>query len=384
MKQAQNNEMDLLLRSLARSETEGARRARLSGDDAEPVSPHLDADELNAFAEGVLPELARTRYTEHLADCGSCRRVVVSLTLAAGTAIRSPAKTEQGGTSFWRKVAAVFSQPVLRYAVPALALAAVIGISLLALRQQRSAEFIAQHQPGSSTTSGGEANLNLPVPGQSKAPTAETLRGASPTTESPASDRALKDDRDTLESRPASTVAPPVQPTKDSGLPDHDASVQEAKPWFAPEPQAPPPPPRQQPDESSKLAMEAQERQRNEYHTQTTGQAEGNRSAAAKSAPTAGRRVQGLMVEDKAAGTKNKRDSAGEDETRKVSGKQFRRQGNAWVDTAYDPSRGTINVRRASEQFRALIADEPGIGSIAEQLGGEVVLVWKGRAYRIR
>ena len=168
--------------------------------------------------------------------------------------------------------------------------------------------------------------------------------------------------------------------------------MQAAKPGFAPEPQAPPPPPRKEPDELSKLATkeetadrEAQERQRGEYGTQTTVQAAGNRPGAAKSAPPAtARRVQGLMAEDKAAGAKNKRDSAGADETRTLSGKQFRREGGAWVDTAYSPSRSTINVRRGSEQFRALIADEPGIGSIAEQLGGEVVLVWKGRAYRIR
>ena len=69
--------------------------------------------------------------------------------------------------------------------------------------------------------------------------------------------------------------------------------------------------------------------------------------------------------------------------TRSVAGHRFRREGNAWIDVAYNPSQATVNVKRDSEQYRALIADEPGIGGIAEQLGGQVILVWKGRAYRI-
>jgi hypothetical protein len=45
------------------------------------------------------------------------------------------------------------------------------------------------------------------------------------------------------------------------------------------------------------------------------------------------------------------------------------------------PSTG---VRRGSEAFRALVADIPVIGRVAEQIGGEVVVVVSGRAYRIR
>ena len=41
-----------------------------------------------------------------------------------------------------------------------------------------------------------------------------------------------------------------------------------------------------------------------------------------------------------------------------------------------------INVQRGSEQYRALIADEPGLRTITQQLGGEVIVVWRGHAYR--
>lgn len=71
-------------------------------------------------------------------------------------------------------------------------------------------------------------------------------------------------------------------------------------------------------------------------------------------------------------------------ETRNVAGRKFRRRDGAWIDTAYNSTQAVTVVRRNSEQYRALIADEPGLRRIADSLGGEVVVVWKGRNYRIK
>jgi hypothetical protein len=71
-------------------------------------------------------------------------------------------------------------------------------------------------------------------------------------------------------------------------------------------------------------------------------------------------------------------------ETRSVSGRRFAREGDVWVDTDYDAPRATIKVARGSDQFRALVADEPGLRAIADQLSGAVIVVWKNRAYRIQ
>ena len=84
MKEPKNNEVDLLLRSLAQSRGESP----LQRSDDDSFSEHLDADELNSYAEGLVPAAARSRYTEHLADCADCRRVVIGLTQAAGRATR--------------------------------------------------------------------------------------------------------------------------------------------------------------------------------------------------------------------------------------------------------------------------------------------------------
>jgi hypothetical protein len=89
------------------------------------------------------------------------------------------------------------------------------------------------------------------------------------------------------------------------------------------------------------------------------------------------------MNADRVGPRREKKDSSDDGETRTVAGRTFRREGSAWVDTAYSSSRSTTNVSRGSEHYRSLIADEPGIRAIAEQLPGEVIVVWKGRAYRI-
>lgn len=75
--------------------------------------------------------------------------------------------------------------------------------------------------------------------------------------------------------------------------------------------------------------------------------------------------------------------SAAPSALRRVNGRDFRRQGTRWLDAAYLPSQSTTNIRRGSKQYRTVVSAEPGIGQIAAQLDGEVIVVWKGRAYRI-
>ena len=90
MKEAKNNEIDLMLRNLARREQSAS--GGLSPEAGTPAAKqgqlHLDADELNSYAENALPAAARARYTEHLADCSMCRKVAVQLSLTSGATLR--------------------------------------------------------------------------------------------------------------------------------------------------------------------------------------------------------------------------------------------------------------------------------------------------------
>jgi hypothetical protein len=66
--------------------------------------------------------------------------------------------------------------------------------------------------------------------------------------------------------------------------------------------------------------------------------------------------------------------------TRRVGGKSFNNRDGAWYDTAYR-GQATINYRRSSVDYKQLDA---AARNIADTLGGTVVIVWKGKAYRIQ
>jgi hypothetical protein len=406
MKQASNNEVDLLLQSLARGRDESrSRSASDLGDGAGAFSDHLDADELNSYAEGVVPAPARARYLEHLADCEACRGIVISLTQTAGVAGRLEVQPQEGGSNFWQKLGALFSPTVLRFAVPALVLTAVIGISLLALRQQRRTDLVVQnHEADSEPASSGSSNPSTafnPAPG----PTPSSLPSGTASNlnrESRNENGTLQDQKTQVSQSPPvaveSTVAKPSA-LKDSVQPGEGAGVATTR-GYAPEPKAaaaPPPPMSEEADKSAELAKERpaksedQERagedvsrSRDEFKKQPNDddghgpyRSRSNTAPAVASARSAG----ALGGRGPSGLDKNK---ASVVETRSVSGRRFAREDNVWVDTDYDAPRSTIKVARGSEQFRALVADEPGLRAIAEQLSGVVIVVWKNRAYRIQ
>ena len=389
MKQANNNEVDLLLRSLARASGESPLQSGATSGES-VASEHLDADELNSYAEGVAPAPARARYMEHLADCEACRGIVVGLTQAAGAASRLDVAQQQGGFSAWQKLTALLSLPILRYAVPALVLTVVIGIGLFALRQQRQNEFLTQNQPRldvpPSAHEDNGAAFN-PTPGSpGKVPNAApTGSNAETSKENLKDQRAQAVEQPTL--APESSVAKTA--SKDAAQPEEAAGATVPQ-SYASEPKAaapPPPAPLLDAEKSTALAKEKptkredQPRDRDEFRVAQDDVHGPNRSRNNVALPASGRSA-GSMTERGSSGADKKK--AGEVETRTVMGRHFTREGDAWVDTAYESSRATIRVTRGSEQFRALVADEPGIRTIAEQLGGVVIVVWKNRAYRIQ
>jgi len=63
-----------------------------------------------------------------------------------------------------------------------------------------------------------------------------------------------------------------------------------------------------------------------------------------------------------------------------VGGRSFNNRDGAWYDTGYH-GQSTINIGRGTEEFKKL---DGGLRSIANNLGGVVVVVWKGKAYRIQ
>lgn len=399
MKQAKNNAVDLLLRSLARGlDKSSSQSGSARGDGNDSFSDHLDADELNSYVEGVVPAAARARYTEHLVDCAVCRGIVVGLTQASGAATHYEASELKSGLGFFEKLGALFSPAVLRFAIPALVLTAAIGISFLALRQPRRPELVARNEPVDATTSVAPPKQTDLAPRQSSNQTPPaTQKGDnlpantdSSKEDSPKNEKTAGDAGTGIvaDQRAASEAA------KDADKAGAVAGLSEVRPSYAPEPKAAAPPPAKAASsdvgafglaKEQPVNREERERQRDDItRSQPSDEHGPNRSAVPRTGGLATQRTEVVTARRAGPSSSDKKNKGAEVESRSVSGRRFIREGDAWVDTAYESPRATVKVVRGSEQFRALVADEPGLGTIAQQLDGVIIVVWKNRAYRIQ
>ena len=370
MKRETNNEMDLLLRRLARRDD-----ATVSNAD------HLDADELNGYAENVLPAAARARYTAHLAECSRCRELVVQLSASAGVVVAAESASITGPSGWKKFLASLFTPMVLRYAAPALGLIVVAAIGFVILRSNQPARDVAQvtntespaalpsTQPEGST----QYSLNNPSPGP-EGFRDKTARGLQ------------------AESAPAQNAAPVVS----SG--ERDLAKDEAAAQPKPEQQTtaanePPPAPKVSATPAPEESPRATETEvsKKEYREQpAAAPASGKTLGAAeqredKDKVARARKPAESGTATQSPGSVARRDSLGlVGEARTVAGRRFQKQNDIWIDTAYDASKEVVTVRRGSEQYRGMVADEPALKTIADTLEGEIIVVWKGHTYRIR
>ena len=376
MKDTGKNEIEMLLRNLAKEQ-----RAGLTANEA-----HLDADELNSFVEGQLPPATRSLYVTHLADCDRCRKIVAQLTPAAGlqqvqTAVQKKRTAGSYLTTF-------FSPIVMRYAIPALAVV-ILGIAgVLLIKREPGRQFVAeQTQP----TPLSEVTSNTPEPASKAQSAIESDRNGKGSETKPTPAKAAGRESESAGSASGSTDKSAAKTGDTAVAAATPAAAKEAEGYM----QAPAPAkteqeaPKDTPAVASDTAAKSKAGEPNSKKADETssnsvarnsdeerGRAETSKSASRKAAPRsaiAGSVAGGLLAQ--------------RDEkfiTRSVAGRQFRRVENVWIDTAYEASTATTNITRGSEQYRALIGDEPGLRTIAEQLDGEVIVVWKGKAYRIR
>jgi hypothetical protein len=285
------------------------------------------------------------------------------------------------------------SPKVLGYALPALVLTAVIGIGFIALKQRDGSQYVAQNErPGAATPlAQNQADSGLGSAAKPQ-PTVQNGIKSGATTELPREKTAVEDEK--LQAgrgllKPDSSVAK-VAPSKDAGQPADVDSVAESRP-YALEPkaaEAPPPATVIIPQKSAELAKERSEKredqprdQNEEFRVQTDDVHGPNRSRSNTAQPMSQR---GAGVAGGRGPSADKNKKGADVETRSVMGRHFTREGDAWVDTAYEYSQAMVRVARGSDQFRALVADEPAIRTIAAQLDGVVIVVWKNRAYRIQ
>ena len=399
MRPEPNKEIDLLLRQLARR-------------DGAPVSEieeqHLDADELNSYVANALPAAARARYTEHLADCSNCRKLVVQLSAAQGpVAVQqsAPAVAPSGLMSF---LASLFSPMVLRYAVPALGLMVIVIVGVVVFRPEPESTSVALIE----NTDKNKSVLQSPTPQasvESDKPVAKRSV-AEPGLVGPSAQEAAAP---VVANQPADTDAVAAEPPPPAA-PKTVATETEAQSKAEAQPKAETQKEKkaettdraaetidvvkQRADDAAKervqklhegVAIPGASVERRDVRPAKPAQGAGT-GAVANASPTAGREYNRARDENTSRdGVSDKerneaRARAFSSETRSVAGRRFRKSGSVWIDTAYNSSAEITTVARGSEQYRALVADEPSIRTIAEELDGEIIVVWKRRTYRIR
>src|SRR5438477_3580453 len=204
---------------------------------------HLDADELNAFAERSLPAAARSRYVSHLADCDDCRRLVSQLAISAGAVAKAAAGAPTTAHISWlEKLGAFFRPPALRYAAFAAVVVAAVSFAFLVMRQtqqNRESNLVAQNeQPNQAKTDSTKSEETAKATPEKNAVANTNLAGtpAGPTPQSRAS--LEREESKTLANPPAT---PKSQKETDEGVALADkkiteTEVAESKPSYAPPP----------------------------------------------------------------------------------------------------------------------------------------------------
>lgn len=387
MKQETNNEMDLLLRRLGQRQDVFAPESQ----------DHLDADELNAYAENALPAKTRARCTQHLAECSRCRELVVQLSASAGVVIAEPADKVLAPAGWTKFLASLFTPMVLRYAAPALGLIVVAVIGFVALRSNRPGEYVSQVQPAKS-----DSSRNVAEQVESASPPSGYTYDSIKPADVPVKKEIQTKNEPQLSPTPV-PQATPADVTQSAPLAKAPVTKPESQPAAAAEPPAPTP---------AKLDVNDEKRQKNEDAAGKTAEVKvapkevksqdyefgagkkGEEPATMRARAAKNKSVvTGTASAQGAAAPPSRRERDRDDEetakdsvadTRSVAGRQFRKQGGVWIDTAYDQSKAVTTYHRDSESYRSLIADEPAIKTIADRLDGEIIVVWKGRTYRIQ
>ena len=396
------------------------RYAKDSGGEAPPE--HLDPDELNAFAEGSLPPVARARYVSHLADCDNCRQLVSQLAMSTGAVTKAePFESTGAERASWpQRLAAFFTPRTLRYAAFAVVLIAAAGVVfLVARRAANNTALVAQNEPGNQTAATAVKPADQVAPqanaSNSSRPDANRNSNLAESGQNPK----VGPERD--ESKVAATTVPPPKPpagTLPAATPAlaMKSAESESRPSYAP------PPPGESQDVEARTRQQsnvsglasgprksssaddkykATDRVAEPTTAKDRGAEESNRAAANQPAQnnrvatqekrggprrsqenvaqTNQLQVESTQKENTGTTTPAKPEPAAE--TRSVGGRKFRKQGGSWIDLKFKPSMLVKSIARGSDEFSSL---DSGLRSIASQLSGEIVVVWKNKAYRIR
>ena len=373
-----DKEIDALLRKARR----GTEATAVATDLA-----HLDADEIAAFAENALPEKTRQSYIMHFAECDRCRKILSQAIVinseaaqiaAASAEIAAPAIT----SLTWRQ--RLFGMPTVAYTMGALVLlfSGFLGLAVwqnMNRSQNTEVSQIEQKETYSTAANAAAANTTSATNAASNAVnSAENTPG----TIAPANPAIAGQAPSTMANAAAnSPVSGPVGRTATApNLEEQPKQLQERAETKPAAPMAAAPPAPKDSEDAKVTADQLAAKDDRDQALANEKQADSEMRAMKKEAPvTTMRQMNNLPLNGrKTAPMVN--GASGYAPTRTVNGRTFTKKDGVWYDADYH-GQSTINVRRGADIYKKL---DGGLRSIADSLGGTVVTIWKGKAYRIQ
>lgn len=367
------------------------RKAR-GGTALAAAGTHLDADVIAAFAENALPQASKLLYVEHLADCDRCRsQLAHTISMNAGADATAASSVSEPLIEVhvpWYQ--RFFNAQGLALAMGGLVLvfSGVLGYIVLENRGDGGNATVSQvteqeRAPGgpfvgdesAGMTANTNTNANAAVL-QSAAVTDPTAAANAPARTPATGPGSVSNTMMGSTGRELGEAKPVVSEDKSGVRPEDEASSKAVTTG------APPPPAPMSMDGmvgvDNKKDADAEKEEGRDRALAKRKQADdlsGYRRdlppAAAKTGPSRSGPLQ----------TQNQSNRNIYDMTvsRVVGGKTFNNRNGAWYDSGYG-GQATLNVRRGSEEYKKL---DRGLRNIANELGGTVVVVWKGKAYRV-
>ena len=372
-----DKEIDALLRQTARTGEAAFADSKFQIPNSK--SPHLDADEISAFAENALPEKMKLLFTAHFADCDRCRKILSNV-----VALNSETQTEtaRGGEI---KLAApvvipwykrLFATPNLAYAMGALVLvfAGLIGFTFLKNTTQTAEVSQIKEKPVNmgGASSDGETvtteTASAPANSMSNGGSSMMSNAASMSNGASISSNAGVNAQSAVKNK-SQTAEPATTPSEPNENLGRSANFAEQKQSLV--------------DKEKTRAPENEDKLTDNSSVAAPKPAPKTDAPAPPPAKSSGMNTRSAttLSADSAQDKKNARRAETENvETRKVGDKNFQRKGGVWYDAAYN-GQSTTNVARGTESYRKL---DSGLRSIAETLSGTIVVLWKSKAYRIQ
>ena len=374
-----------------------------------PTGDHLDADELAAFAENALPDRTSQFFIAHLADCNACRKTLSGFIItnpeAAVDAASVSAEPVIATKMPWYK--RLFAMPNLAYTMGALVLMFSGTIGLLVYQNQmtnRSAQLSRvtsqepnrEHLPNeeepqsfsNAASANTTTNTTTSSPIESVTKSGVEVGSATAPAGNPSAANSAAAPSSVMNDEAKPSDKPAASPVNEPNLALKQQPALAAPPQTAAKDKEAED--RRELDEKKSVAKTEQaENARSDALNKMDVQAQNNSlrdmspgANSAKMRAVGPRQVQSQAQSNQVTIDGTDASTAGRaiSNLKTAGGKKFEFRDGVWYDTAYT-GQGKKSVKRGSDKYLKLDA---GLRTIADQIGGTVVVVWNGQAYKIK